>query len=604
MKTKKGMRQHSMKWTMMGILLVCWLIPFSFLIGVLGFYIASNHSDMTAENFRRQLEVNNGICISHLNTAIADSREASYDGDLLAANDRYRSGEITKVAAEKEYNQYLVSKYQKNDAICAAFLWFAQGEDESIYNIYNERAGATYQLVKKFEREDYEAARAYASGLGTKSGFLYLDGRLYLVRNLIDHTYTERGTLVFCLNQAYCFAGLSSFPSAQKVELVLNGESILLAGDEGIIAPDEKDGAKQLKDGYRWVGDRLYVADVQKGDGYGMSAVMLLRKEISPFPFYGYQYVTGGMVVLLLPLLLFVVFVFQRQVARPVEELSAGAAHIEAGELGFQITTEPCNLEFAYLNKAFNEMSSHLRQQFDRIYQEEIALREARIMALQSHINPHFMNNTLEIINWEARLSGNLRVSHMIEALSTMMDAALDRRKRPEVRLAEEMQYVNSYLYITKERLGKRLTVTCDLGEELMDYIVPRLILQPIVENAVEHGVVPNGTGIVEISGYHDGEYLYLEAVNNGGLSEDDKRRIDRLLSREYGRDDSMEKEPAGNLGIANVNQRLRIMYGAPCGLTIRESTEGTVVALLTMPLRKMNDNIGEMNKTRQEKAH
>lgn len=604
MKTKKGMRQHSMKWTMMGILLVCWLIPFSFLIGVLGFYIASNHSDMTAENFRRQLEVNNGICISHLNTAIADSREASYDGDLLAANDRYRSGEITKVAAEKEYNQYLVSKYQKNDAICAAFLWFAQGEDESIYNIYNERAGATYQLVKKFEREDYEAARAYASGLGTKSGFLYRDGRLYLVRNLIDHTYTERGTLVFCLNQAYCFAGLASFPSAQKVELVLNGESILLAGDESIIAPDEKDGAKQLKDGYRWVGDRLYVADVQKGDGYGMSAVMLLRKEISPFPFYGYQYVTGGMVVLLLPLLLFVVFVFQRQVARPVEELSAGAAHIEAGELGFQITTEPCNLEFAYLNKAFNEMSSHLRQQFDRIYQEEIALREARIMALQSHINPHFMNNTLEIINWEARLSGNLRVSHMIEALSTMMDAALDRRKRPEVRLAEEMQYVNSYLYITKERLGKRLTVTCDLGEELMDYIVPRLILQPIVENAVEHGVVPNGTGIVEISGYHDGEYLYLEAVNNGGLSEDDKRRIDRLLSREYGRDDSMEKEPAGNLGIANVNQRLRIMYGAPCGLTIRESTEGTVVALLTMPLRKMNDNIGEMNKTRQEKAH
>lgn len=604
MKTKKGMRQHSMKWTMMGILLVCWLIPFSFLIGVLGFYIASNHSDMTAENFRRQLEVNNGICISHLNTAIADSREASYDGDLLAANDRYRSGEITKMAAEKEYNQYLVSKYQKNDAICAAFLWFAQGEDESIYNIYNERAGATYQLVKKFEREDYEAARAYASGLGTKSGFLYRDGRLYLVRNLIDHTYTERGTLVFCLNQAYCFAGLASFPSAQKVELVLNGESILLAGDESIIAPDEKDGAKQLKDGYRWVGDRLYVADVQKGDGYGMSAVMLLRKEISPFPFYGYQYVTGGMVVLLLPLLLFVVFVFQRQVARPVEELSAGAAHIEAGELGFQITTEPCNLEFAYLNKAFNEMSSHLRQQFDRIYQEEIALREARIMALQSHINPHFMNNTLEIINWEARLSGNLRVSHMIEALSTMMDAALDRRKRPEVRLAEEMQYVNSYLYITKERLGKRLTVTCDLGEELMDYIVPRLILQPIVENAVEHGVVPNGTGIVEISGYHDGEYLYLEAVNNGGLSEDDKRRIDRLLSREYGRDDSMEKEPAGNLGIANVNQRLRIMYGAPCGLTIRESTEGTVVALLTMPLRKMNDNIGEMNKTRQEKAH
>lgn len=601
MKIKKGMRQHSMKWTMMGILLVCWLIPFSFLIGVLGFYIASNHSDMTAENLRKQLEVNNSICISRLDTAIADSRDASYDGDLLETNDRYLAGEIAKMTAEKEYNRYLVSKYQKNDAICAAFLWFEDQMQETVYNVYNERAGATYQLVKKFEHADYEAVRAYAGELGTRSGFLYRNKRLYLVRNLIDNTYRERAVLVFCLNQDYCFAGISSFPSAEGVELLLSGERISLVSGGPLMEKLEDEMEKaQKKDGYRWVNGRLYIADEQSGDGYGLATVMLLRKEISPFPFYGYQYVTGGMVLFLIPLLLFVVFVFQKQVARPVEELSATAARIEEGELGIQIETDPCNLEFAYLNRAFNEMSSHLKQQFDRIYQEEIALREARIMALQSHINPHFMNNTLEIINWEARLSGNLKVSHMIEALSTMMDAALDRRKRPEVRLAEEMQYVNSYLYITKERLGKRLTVECDLGEELMDYVVPRLILQPIVENAVEHGVVPNGSGSVRISGRQDGKYLYLEAVNDGGLSEEDKKQIARLLSGEYGREGSMEKEPAGNLGIANVNQRLRIMYGEPCGLTIQEGENRTVAAVLTIPLRKVGTTYGEMNKTRQ----
>lgn len=202
-------------------------------------------------------------------------------------------------------------------------------------------------------------------------------------------------------------------------------------------------------------------------------------------------------------------------------------------------------------------------------------------MALQSHINPHFMNNTMEVINWEARMAGNVKVSRMIEALSTMMDAAMDRRKRPEVTLAEEMGYVNSYLYIMKERLGKRLTVEMDIPEELMRYYVPRLILQPLIENAIEHGVVPNGSGMVEVRGWKDDQYLYLETLNDGVFTEQDKERINRLLDMNY----NTSKEPSGSLGIANVNQRLRILFGEPCGLTMEE-IEGRVVARLTIPVR------------------
>lgn len=181
----------------------------------------------------------------------------------------------------------------------------------------------------------------------------------------------------------------------------------------------------------------------------------------------------------------------------------------------------------------------------------------------------------------------------MIEALSNMLDAAMDRRRRPLVRLAEEMGYVNSYLYITKERLGKRLTVEMDLPEELMDYLVPRLIFQPVVENAVEHGVVPNGSGTIRIRAYHDGQYLYLEAVNGGGLSAADKERVARLLDPKY----NTGKEPAGNLGIANVNQRLRILYGEPCGLTITEDENHNVVAKLTMLFAKTEEQIDGMDK-------
>lgn len=87
----------------------------------------------------------------------------------------------------------------------------------------------------------------------------------------------------------------------------------------------------------------------------------------------------------------------------------------------------------------------------------------------------------------------------------------------PQVRLAEEMTYVNAYLYIVKERFGKRLAVDTDIPRELMDCLVPRLILQPVIENAVEHGIGPSGQGQVALRGFREGERLILEIENNGG---------------------------------------------------------------------------------------
>ena len=179
-------------------------------------------------------------------------------------------------------------------------------------------------------------------------------------------------------------------------------------------------------------------------------------------------------------------------------------------------------------------------------------------------------------------MSGDVKASKMIEALSTVLDAALDRKGSPQVRLAEEMTYVNAYLYIVKERFGKRLAVDVDLPEELMDCMVPRLILQPVIENAVEHGIGPSGQGRVSLRGFRQGERLILEIENNGGLSPQDEAHITHLLSPDY----DMQNEPSGNIGIANVNLRLRILYGPGCGLTITRGEGSAVVARLTIGAR------------------
>lgn len=219
----------------------------------------------------------------------------------------------------------------------------------------------------------------------------------------------------------------------------------------------------------------------------------------------------------------------------------------------------------------FVQNQGRLKYQFDHIYEEELALKDARIMALQSHINPHFMNNTLEIINWEARLAGNDKVSEMISSLGTLLDAALDRKKQPEVPLKEELTYVKAYLFIMKERFGKRLEVTLEIPEELYQEKVPRLILQPVIENAIAHGVQVQGTGKVRITGKKEQDFLILAVHNDGTMTEEDEARIERLLKPDY----NTSRESSGNLGIANVNQRLRILYGEESGLSIFEKNDG-----------------------------
>ena len=176
-------------------------------------------------------------------------------------------------------------------------------------------------------------------------------------------------------------------------------------------------------------------------------------------------------------------------------------------------------------------------------------------------------------------MSGDVKASRMIEALSTVLDAALDRKGMPEVPLSEEMRYVNAYLYIVTQRFGERLKVDIDLPGVLMGCRVPRLILQPVIENAVEHGIRPGGEGRVALRGRLEGDFLILEIENDGGLSPQDEAHIARLLSPDY----DMAGEPSGNIGIANVNLRLRILYGPSCGLTIFRGEGSAVIARLTV---------------------
>ena len=166
------------------------------------------------------------------------------------------------------------------------------------------------------------------------------------------------------------------------------------------------------------------------------------------------------------------------------------------------------------------------------------------------------------MINWEARMADDEKVSAMIEALSTMLDAALDREGSGMIPLRQEISYVDAYLYIIRERLGERFSAEKEIDPDMEEVIIPRLILQPIVENAVEHDITPNGGGSIRIRACRKDGLIVLETIHTGSFSEADREKIRRIL-------DSSDSVSGAQVGLQNVVQRLRLIYGESGRLTL-----------------------------------
>ena len=571
----------SLRWQMTAMMLVAWLVPVALVLVVMGWYIGDSLSTRTAKTLSDQFEVSARMCADRLDTAVEASRFATYNPDITDAwTDYQNGGPLSDLYADSR--TFLNRQYRYDSRYRFTVLWFADDPDRQGLSTITEATGKGFAQITNYWQMDHEAVKEFAASLDTAVGFIQMDDQLYLVRNLKDTSYHTIGTLVMSLNSDYYFNDLAAYSWCSNLTITLNGSLALPIKGE-LISPEDfglEAGASDLK----WGGGRSAVFEAPSTKGYTLSALAEVDTQSLLSQFTGYIWLLFAMGILLIPLLLIVFRFFRRRISGPIDAMMKGAKEIEAGKLGHQLTYKADSLEFKYLTESFNHMSGQLQNQFDRIYQEELALRDARIKALQAHINPHFLNNTLEIINWEARMNGDVKVSKMIEDLSTVLDAAIDRSKRPEVRLSEEMTYVTAYLHIITERFGKRLTVLVDIPEALMDYMVPRLILQPVIENAVEHGIGPGGCGEITLRGRRAGEFLLLETENSGGMTKEDEERIAQLLSPEH---DTSKETSSGNVGISNVNQRLRILYGPPCGLSITKGEGDKVIARITIALDK-----------------
>ncbi|MGN0413099.1 MAG: sensor histidine kinase [Lachnospiraceae bacterium] len=232
--------------------------------------------------------------------------------------------------------------------------------------------------------------------------------------------------------------------------------------------------------------------------------------------------------------------------------------------------------EIGRIMNAFHEMCEQLNRYVEQVYLSEIQRKNAEINALQTQIDPHFLYNTLESIKAKALLSGDDDAAEMITILGNMFRWSSKTGKKV-ASLEEELEYVKNYLTLQSYRYNQQLDISIDVKEEYLDYMVPKLILQPIIENVIKHALDGiEGNKLVGIYARKKDAVLEITVYDNGrGIPKEQLEELWKRLSEN-------NQDEFESIGIQNVNQRLKLMYGAEYGLKIQSiENQGTAVKIL-----------------------
>ena len=262
-------------------------------------------------------------------------------------------------------------------------------------------------------------------------------------------------------------------------------------------------------------------------------------------------------------------------ITRPIRKLSEVTDQVAKGDLTVRSDVRS-GAEVSVLSDSLNTMIDKIDELLEQVKKEQIRLRKAEFELLQSQINPHFLYNTLDAIVWLAEAGEQKKVVSMVGSLSDFFRTSLNQGK-DIMTIKEELQHSRSYLEIQQMRYQDILNYEIHVPEELHRYLIPKITIQPLVENALYHGIKnKRGLGRIVISGRKEEDFLILQIEDNGiGMTKERLNQVKEGMNQKI----PTEKDI---YGLYNVNERIRLNFGEKYGLSI-ESTygEGTVVSII-----------------------
>lgn len=281
---------------------------------------------------------------------------------------------------------------------------------------------------------------------------------------------------------------------------------------------------------------------------------------------------------------------FSRSIAQPIFRLMSYMRRAETGNLRPGRWSDRAD-EIGMLGNSYNRMLAQIRQLISLNELRERQKRDAEMRSLQEHIKPHFLYNTLDTIHWMARKEGAEDVSGMVGALSRLFRIGLSKGQ-DYIPLHSELEHMTSYLQIQQTRYRDRLQYTLNIPEELRDLFVLKLLLQPLIENAIYHGIKGRrGPGHIRVEARLEHNRLLLTVQDNGaGMSNERLAEMQQLLEAPLA---SLEASSPGmtgkSYGMLNVQARLRLSFGDEYGIELEsQEGEGTSVTIIHPLMREL----------------
>lgn len=394
----------------------------------------------------------------------------------------------------------------------------------------------------------------------------------------LDDNEQKKGVLLLELN----FRTITDL--AEKTNLGIGGHILILDDDDSLIYSSTKDQAMAL--------ESLRLAQQQNLGGFKAEINSLeMYVNINTLSRTRWRIVSVSNIddisraqdkmFLILFFILFgsifvttiVAILISRRISRPLNLLKKSMLLIEKGDFYNRVEVSG-QKEIVQLANSFNNMIDEIRTLMDRVVDEQREKRKTELLALQNQINPHFLYNTLDSIVWLAENEKSEDVITTVVALARFFRISISKGKN-FISVRDEISHIRNYLTIQKIRYTGKFEYIFEIDKEIYDYHVMKLILQPLVENAIYHGVGEE-TGLITIRGYKQDLFLVFEVENTGyGIPEEKIQQLYRILAGD---------EEGHSVGLRNVYQRLKLYYGDDADLIISSELDEMTNIKLMIP--------------------
>ena len=282
-------------------------------------------------------------------------------------------------------------------------------------------------------------------------------------------------------------------------------------------------------------------------------------------------------VVSTLILSLGIVYMMAKLITQPLIDLTEQTKKITEDNYDIHLNISS-NDEFGILGENFNHMAERLDELVNEELRNKVLLQEAQFNALQAQINPHFLYNNLDTAYWMSRMEKAEKTGKILLALSALYRSAA-RSGSKIITVEEEAKYARDYITIQELRLGNQIQFKLNVEDTAKELLTVRFILQPLIENSIEHGILPGGVGgHISIRIYADETVLYFEVEDSG--MEVSAEQITKLLHTE-------KAEGRRGMAIRNIHQRIQIKYGEQFGLIFSQNPSGGISTIVRQPVVK-----------------